>query len=257
MLDAGGWRLTVDSFPMSKENVLFSIIGVLFGVIVGFIFVISVNQRGGATASGAGSTASQQTLPSNAVKDQQGMQTAAEEAAKLARAEPKNFEAQTKVADLYYNAGRYDDSLEFLLRANELRPTDYDVLVALGNVNYDAGNFDVAERWYSAALLKNPDDINVRTDLGLTFLLRAQPDIDRAIAEFRRSLERNSSHEPTLQNLVVALTRKRDFTEAQATLAKLEQVNSGNQALTTLRTELEKARASAAPASASSQKVSK
>ncbi len=243
---------------MSKENVLFSIIGVLFGVIVGFIFVVSVNQGGGATRSGDVVAASgQPTLPSNAVKDQQQMQTAAEQAAKQARDEPKNFEAQTKAADIYYNVGRYDDSLEFLLRANELRPDDEDVLIALGNVNYDAGNFDVAERWYTAALLKRPDDINVRTDLGLTFLLRAKPDIDRAIVEFRRSLERNPSHEATLQNLVVALTRKRDFTGAQTTLAKLEQVNSGNQALATLRAELEKTRASAAPASASSQSNSK
>ena len=40
------------------------------------------------------------------------------------------------------------------------------------------------------------------------FALRQPPDYDRAIAEFRRSLERDPRHEQTLQNLVFALTKQ-------------------------------------------------
>ncbi|MDQ3133507.1 MAG: tetratricopeptide repeat protein, partial [Acidobacteriota bacterium] len=104
--------------------------------------------------------------------------------------------------------------------------------------------------WYTAALLKKPDDVNVRTDLGITYLLRAPADPARAITEFRRSLERDPTHVPTLQNLVVALTRKGEKQEARATLTKLEQLAPDNPTLPRLRAELDaKSPASAASAS--------
>jgi tetratricopeptide (TPR) repeat protein len=76
-----------------------------------------------------------------------------------ARSEPKNFEAQVKAAELYYQIRRYDPAIEFLLKANQLKPDDYPTLVALGLVNLDAGHYDVAEKWYRAALLKKKDDV--------------------------------------------------------------------------------------------------
>jgi tetratricopeptide (TPR) repeat protein len=75
-----------------------------------------------------------------------------------ARNEPKNFEAQVKAAELYYQIQRYDPAIEFLLKANQLRPDDYQTLVALGLVNLDAGHYDVSEKWYRAAILKKSDD---------------------------------------------------------------------------------------------------
>lgn len=147
-----------------------------------------------------------------------------------------------EAAQLYYQINRFDQALEFLERANKLRPDNYDAVVWLGNVNYDAGRYETAERWYAAALAKNPTDINVRTDLGLTFLLREPSDVDRAIAEFRRSLERNPRHEQTLQNMAVALVRKGNTAEAEATLAKLAEVSPGNPALPQLRSDLERSR---------------
>jgi tetratricopeptide (TPR) repeat protein len=76
-----------------------------------------------------------------------------------ARNEPNNFDAQVKAAELYYQIQRYDPAIELLLKANQLRPDDYQTLVALGLVNLDAGHFDVAEKWYKAAILKKSDDV--------------------------------------------------------------------------------------------------
>ena len=120
-----------------------------------------------------------------------------------------------------------------------LRPDDYGVFVGLGNLNYEPRRFEVAERWYREALKKRPDDVNVRTDLGLTYFLRQPSDIESAIGEFRRSLERDPEHELTLQNLVVALKRKGDEREARATLERLEKLNPNNNALPMLREQLE------------------
>ena len=245
---------------MTKENVLFSIIGLLLGLIIGFIATNSINQKGaGGTPRPQQQTAKPTTtqsdlppdhpaVPSNGVAEPGQMQAAVTEAIQKARSEPDNFEAQMEAAQLYYQIRRYNDAIEFLLRANQLRPDSYEAVVALGNTYFDADKFKEAEQWYTAALIKNPDDINVRTDLGLTFLFREPPDIDRAIQEFRKSLQRDPRHEQTLQNLTVALTRKGDAKEAQATLARLEEVNPSSQALSKLRSDLEKLGSSKPPA---------
>jgi tetratricopeptide (TPR) repeat protein len=87
-----------------------------------------------------------------------------------ARNEPKNFEAQVKAAQLYYQIQRYDQSIEYLLKANQLRPTDYQTVVTLGLVNLDAGHYDVAEKWYRAALKMKSDDTMVLAGLAATTL---------------------------------------------------------------------------------------
>jgi tetratricopeptide (TPR) repeat protein len=155
-----------------------------------------------------------------------------EAAAKLASDQPDNFDAQTKAAQLFYSAHRYDDAIKFFSRANKLRPDNADVLTGLGNANFDAERFEDAEKWYTAALKQKPDDVNLRTDLGLTFFFSEPRDIERAVREFRASLERDPKHVPTLQNLVVALTAKGD---AEAARATLEAVSPQNPALARLR----------------------
>jgi tetratricopeptide (TPR) repeat protein len=229
---------------MTRDNILFSIIGVLLGVFAGYVFATTVNQNGYAPRTAAGPVASNPAMPAGAAAEQ-GVDSSAERALiEQAQLEPDNFDAQMQAAAIHYKNRRFDEAIQLLVRANQLRPDSYDALVALGNSNFDASRFEIAEKWYTAALVKNPKDINVRTDLGLTFLFREQQDVDRAIQEFRRSLELNPRHEQTLQNMVVALVKKGDFGAAETTLSKLREVNPGNQSLTKLRTDLESARTS-------------
>ena len=232
---------------MSKENILFSVVGVLLGFIVGFAFANTVNQRGAAAPT---AQSSQQTagLPPDhppitgdgVAGAQPGVDTAVlRETEKLASNAPDNFDAQVKAGELNYEARRYNEAINFWTRANRLRPEDYDVLVGLGNACFDSEQFESAEKWYASALSKRPDMVEVRTDYGLTFMLREPADLDRAIAEFKRSLSASPRHEQTLQNLAVAYTRKGDAGQAQATVAKLEAVSPTNAALPRLRADLE------------------
>ena len=150
---------------MTRDHLLFAIIGVLFGFIVGFLFASTMNQRygPGAPAMASSSTALPSDHPPvgpNAGGPASGnMQAEISASIEKARKEPNNFEAQIKAAELYYQIQRYDPSIELLLKANQLRPDDYQTLVALGLVNLDAGHYDIAEKWYKAALLKKGDDV--------------------------------------------------------------------------------------------------
>jgi tetratricopeptide (TPR) repeat protein len=192
---------------MTRENLLFAIIGLLFGFIVGFLFASSANQRYGPTAPTATSSGQMPSdhppIGSNpGAQNPGGMQ--AEVAAQLekARNEPKNFEAQLKAAELYYQIQRYDSAIEFLLKANQLKPDDYQTVAALGLVNLDAGHYDVSEKWYRAAVAKKSDDV------------------------------------PTLAGLAAATLGKGDAKAAEQAIANLEKVDPTSQDLPKFKEQL-------------------
>jgi tetratricopeptide (TPR) repeat protein len=229
---------------MTKENILFIIIGLLGGFMIGFFFANSVNQGSLTPAAAvqpgmpqsAGMPAGHPAIPGA----QGGAIPEVQAAIDKAKQNPNDFESQMKAAELYYQIQRFDGAIEFLKRANELQPDNYDVLVNLGNSYFDASRYDDAEKTYSKALEKKPEDLNVRTDMGLTFLFRDPPNYDRAITEFKRVLDNDPVQVQALQNLTVAYTKKSDKTSATATLTKLEQADPTNEAIPKLRTELEK-----------------
>ena len=176
---------------MTRENLLFAIIGILFGFIVGFMFASSANQKYG---PGAPVATTSQNLPgdhppvgANTAGNPAGMQAEVPASIEKARSEPQNFEAQLKAAELYYQIQRYDQSIEYLLKANQLKPTDYQTVVNLGMVNLDAGHFDTAEKWYRAAMKMKADDSVVLAGMAETMLQKGDAKAaEEAIARFEK-----------------------------------------------------------------------
>ena len=157
---------------MNRDNFLFGIIGVLLGFIVGFMLHGVMSQRE-AEQRGVGPTQQRQQLPPDhppigndapSPDPQQSMQQV-QQTIQKARNNPKDFEAQMQAAQLEYQIQQYDESIKFLLTANQIKPDDYETVANLGMINMDAGHFDVAEKWYRAALAKRPDDIPVMDGL--------------------------------------------------------------------------------------------
>ncbi|HEV7747759.1 MAG TPA: tetratricopeptide repeat protein [Pyrinomonadaceae bacterium] len=149
---------------MTRDNLLFAIIGVLFGFIVGFLFASTMNQRYGPGAPQAASSsqmpADHPPLGANPSAPASGnMQAQVSAKIEKARSEPKNFDAQVEAGELFYQVQRFDQAIEFLLKANQIKPDDYRTIVFLGVANLDAGHYDVAEKWYKAALLQKSDDV--------------------------------------------------------------------------------------------------
>jgi tetratricopeptide (TPR) repeat protein len=160
---------------MTRENLLFAIIGILFGFIVGFMFASTMSQRSAAPV--AATTTDNRNLPANHPPVQSGdskdpQQVFADVQAAIAKArnEPNNFDAQMKAAELYYQIQRYDQSVEYLLKANQLKPESYEAIVALGQVNIDTQHYDQAEKWLKAALLRKPEDTRVLASLSFALL---------------------------------------------------------------------------------------
>lgn len=156
---------------MNRENLLFAVIGLLLGFIVGFMFASSMSQKMAQTQTAA------QSLPSD--HPPVGAQNAGDPAAQReavmaqiekARNEPTNFDAQIRAAELYYQIQRYDQAIEFLLKANQLKPSDYETVAVLGVVNLDAGHYDQAEKWYRVAIKMKSDDVRVLAGLAAATL---------------------------------------------------------------------------------------
>lgn len=228
---------------MNKENILFGLVGLLLGCIAGFLFANSLNQNEPQLASApsapttsVGNATQNQNLPpdhpqvggAKAPPPSGAPMPEVAEALKNAESKPTDFKAQADVGDLYYQIENFDQAAKFYEKASKIRPDSVEAMVKTGNAYFDGENYETAEKWYSAALAKNPDDVNVRTDLGLSFYLRNPPNVERAIKEYKTSLEKNPNHELSLQNLVVALREKGDTTAAQEAADRLAKINPNN-----------------------------
>lgn len=162
---------------MTRDNLLFAIIGMLLGFIVGFIFASTMSQSYGPTAAPGMSAG--QTLPAdhppisssgNGQQDPQQMIAQVQTAIAKARNNPKDFDAQVTAAKLEYQVQRYDETIEFLLRANQIQPDNFEVLAMLGEANREGAHYDQAETWYKAALAKKPGDVGVLASIAYMHL---------------------------------------------------------------------------------------
>ena len=192
---------------MSRENILFAIIGLLLGFIVGFMFASSMSQKAALQPATAGA------LPADhppvggpgAATNPQGMQAQVQASLEKARNEPQNFEAQIMAANLYYQIQRFDQSIEYLLKANQIKPTDYQTVVMLGMVNLDAAHYDQAEKWYRAAMKMKSDDVMVLAGLAATTLQKGDAKAaEVAIAQLER-VDPNSEDLPQFRTKLASL----------------------------------------------------
>jgi tetratricopeptide (TPR) repeat protein len=180
--------------------------------------------------------------------------TEEEIAATIRRADqaPADFQTQRNVGIAVYryatmkqDVNLIKQSMRILERAAALKPDDLDIILSLGNANFDTGYFAKdndafakAREFYKKVLAEKPNDVDVRTDVGLTYFLQTPPDMERAAAEFRKSLEQNPRHEKTLQFIVQALIKLNKSSEAAEYLEQLQAVNPRNESIEELTSML-------------------
>ena len=160
---------------MKSDAIAYGIAGMLFGLIAGWVIgsqqaVARPSPPAAPQASAAAPAAG--PAPRATVLDEAQV-TALKS---VAEREPKNSGPRTQLANLYFDADRYDDAI----------------------------------KWYGEALALSPNDVNVITDLGVCYYYTNQP--DKALEQFNRSLKLDPKHTKTLLNVgIVKAFGKQDL----------------------------------------------
>ena len=231
-----------------------SIIGIVISFAGGFLIANAIN-RSEITTLTAENGRLKKNLSESVIRDAPPKLSDEQIRKNLAEAEKNkdNFSLQKNLSLALYRYSKLTkdkkllvDVKKLLLRANKLNPDDFDVLVSLGNIHFDIGRIEKkpesienARGYYRKALAKNSQNIDVRTDLGWTYLAAAPAETQKAIEEFRKSLEINAKHEKSLQLIIEAFLKQGNNSEARNYLAKLKTVNPKNGALSKLEKQLE------------------
>jgi len=165
---------------LKSESIAFALAGVLFGLIAGWI--IGTQQAASSPSAARDQAAARQEPAQEPVRQQPILDEAKVTAYKsAAQQNPNNPEPKVQLANLYFDAERYQDAIE----------------------------------WYAAALKLSPKDVDVSTDLGVSYYYTNQP--DKALAQFDQSLKINPNHTKTILNVgIVKAFGKQDLAGAEA-----------------------------------------
>jgi len=89
--------------------------------------------------------------------------------------------------------------IEALESAATSEPTSAGPRIELGNLYFDGERYGDAIKWYTAALELSPDDVDVRTDLGVAYYYVNE--LDMALSQFDQSLQLDPTHTKTILNI--------------------------------------------------------
>jgi len=161
---------------MKSDAIAYGIAGVCFGLIAGW--VIGSQQAASRPAAAAPPSAQSADASAGGGSTRAAVLDEAQVKALTSVAErnPKNPKPRIDLANLYFDADRYEDAI----------------------------------KWYEQAVALAPNDVNVSTDLGVAYYYTNQP--DKALAQFDKSLALDPKHVKTLLNVgIVRAFGKQDL----------------------------------------------
>jgi tetratricopeptide (TPR) repeat protein len=162
---------------MKSDAIAFGVAGLLFGLIAGWVIGAQQGAPRSTPAPAATASSSAPAAPESraAVLDEAQVNALKSVAAR----EATNPKPRVQLADLYFDAERYDDAI----------------------------------KWYEEALKLDPKDVNASTDLGVCYYYTNQA--DKALDQFNRSLAIDPKHPKTLLNMgIVKAFGKQDLAGA-------------------------------------------
>lgn len=194
---------------MKASSITFALGGIVFGLVVGWIVGDQQARRAQETAAAAQSVTA---APAQA-ETRQAPPLDEQKAAALrsvAEQDSKNVRVRTELANLYFDAERYQD--------------------AIG--------------WYEQAFALDSKNADISTDLGVSYYYTNQP--DKALAQFDKSLAINPAHVKTLLNQgIVRAFGKQDMAGASESWQKVVDAAPGTPEAAAAQRALESLRSAA------------
>ena len=165
---------------MKAESYVFGVAGIFLGLIAGWL-IGSQQPSLRPVAAPAAQQAASAPAPANAPAPKPVLDEAEVKRLKdIADKDPSNATPRTQLGNLYFDAERYPDAID----------------------------------WYSKALELDPTNPDVSTDLGVSYYYENQP--DKALAQFKHSLDIDPKHTKTMLNQGIVLAfGKQDLARAQ------------------------------------------
>jgi tetratricopeptide (TPR) repeat protein len=175
---------------MKPDAIIYTFAGMLFGVILGWVMGTQQPSRPGATAqtagaaqgaSAQGSTANQRQAPPLDEAKVQALTT-------ILESDPKNADAAVQLANVYFDAERFDDAIGWYRKALEVDPTNPDASTDLGVSYYYTNRTDEALAQFEKSLAMNAKHTKTMLNKGIVLAFGKQ-DIKGATAEWQRVVD--------------------------------------------------------------------
>ncbi|RZB28970.1 MAG: hypothetical protein AEth_01574 [Candidatus Argoarchaeum ethanivorans] len=126
-------------------------------------------------------------------------------------------------ANVYYYAGRYEDSEEELRNVIKLNPDYAEAHYNLGILFYNLKRFGEAEKEYRGAIRINPDFAEAHINLGI--LLKGSKRFNEAEKEYRGAIRINPDYVEAHINLGILLHNLKRFNEAEGEYREAIRIN--------------------------------
>lgn len=168
---------------MRKDNTIFFLVGLVFGVGVGYFLFQSVVQHPASTSLAAQSER-ESSAPMRPLIDPQEM-SALE---RSARDNPEDSEIRDRIGSLYMEAGNYREAARWFREAMEIEGEDLHLRNHLAMSLAGLGRIDDAIAEYEAALALNPSHPQSLLGLGRVLLL-GKNDVQAGIEAWSKLVE--------------------------------------------------------------------
>lgn len=205
---------------MNKDNLIFTVIGILAGFIAGYLMheLVASHQPPRLTPELRAQIAMPGEDPLAGPADNRVSDVA------------PGTGGDTAASAVPGGGGAGQPGMEQIqqLRAYvEKNPNDAAAVLQLANLNFDIRNWGRAEELYRQYLKLRPRDANVMTDLGISY--RESKKFDEALAQFNEAKKLAPDHWQAYYNeiVVLAFDLKR-FDDADRVLAELQRLQPGN-----------------------------
>ncbi|HEX2643137.1 MAG TPA: tetratricopeptide repeat protein [Thermoanaerobaculia bacterium] len=199
---------------MTKDNLLFAILGILLGFISGYLSheVMASRQPPrlvpGQQAAAGAPNAGTPGMPGSAPGGLPGG--------------PGNPSMLPGGGD----GGSPMAEIQRLRQQIEANPNDADAILALANLNFQISSWDRARELYERYLKLRPGDPDILSDLGVTLHNLGRD--DDAVAQFHQAQASAPDHWRSVFNEVVVLASAGRFDDAERVLQKLKKMQPDN-----------------------------